>query len=337
MLEAYLPNAEAALRWIDADGDRDGDLFQEYHKHTPTGYENMDWKDSGDSMTWPDGTPVQGPKALCELQGYAYDAWRRMVEVYDALGQPDKAARLREKAAALHKKFNAVFWSEEHGFYAYLLDREKQPVPTVASNIGHLLWSGIVPRERAARVVDRLMRPDMNTGWGIRTLSSLHGAYNPYSYQNGSVWPHDNSLIALGFKRHGFAHEANAIARGISGAASHFLHSQLPELYAGIDQSTSPFPVPYLGANVPQAWAAGATFALLQAMLGLEQDAPNQRLWLDPALPSWLPDITLKGIPLGKDFLSLRFTREADRTLLKVLEGNEALIGYRPFMDGDPP
>jgi glycogen debranching enzyme len=332
LLATFLPNAEAALRWIDEEGDRDGDLFQEFQKRTEDGYENMSWKDSGDSMTWPDGTLVRGPKALCELQGYVYDAWRRMAEVFDALGQPDRAAALRDKAAALFGKFNEVFWNEELGFYAYLLDGDKRPVPTITSNAGHLLWSGIVPPDRAARVVARLMAPEMNTGWGIRTLSSQHGAYNPYSYQNGSVWPHDNSLIALGFKRYGFAADVAAIARGISEAASHFDSNQLPELYAGIDRAASPFPIQYLGANVPQAWAAGSAFALLQAILGIEQDAPNQRLWIDPALPSWLPDITLLDIPLGAERFSLRFVRDGEQSTCEVLRGDPASVQRRPFM-----
>ena len=174
-----------------------------------------------------------------------------------------------------------------------MLDGEKRKVLSVASNPGHLLWSGIVPPDRAARVVARLMAPDMNSGWGIRTLSAQHPAFNPYSYQNGSVWPHDNSLIALGFKRYGFAHEVGQIARDISGAASHFLLNQLPELYAGVQRGDTEFPVQYLGANVPQAWAAGSVFALLQAILGIRPDAPRGRIFVDPALPDWLPDITL--------------------------------------------
>jgi len=332
LLETYLPNAEAALRWIDEEGDRDGDLFQEYEKRTPSGYENMAWKDSGDSMVWPDGTLVQGPKALCELQGYVYDAWQRMAEVFDALKQPTRAATLRDKAATLFKKFNDVFWIEELGFYAYLLDGKKRPVPTIASNQGHLLWSGIVPPERAGKVVARLMAPDMNTGRGIRTLSSTHGAYNPYSYQDGSVWPHDNSLIALGFKRYGFAADVATIARGISDAASHFLLNQLPELYAGIDRATSPFPVQYLGANVPQAWAAGSAFALTQAILGIEQDAPNNTLWVDPALPRWLPDLLLTGIPLDSKRFSIQFTRRDQDTDFTVLDGDPGMVRRRPFM-----
>ena len=255
-----------------------------------------------------------------------------MAEVFDALEMADRAGALRKKADALFRKFNEVFWNEKLGFYAYLLDGEKRPVPTIASNAGHLLWSGIVPPDRASRVVARLMAPQMNTGWGIRTLSNEHGAYNPYSYQNGSVWPHDNSLIALGFKRYGFAAEVAAIARGISEAASHFESNQLPELYAGIARAESPFPVQYLGANVPQAWAASSVFALLQAMLGIEPDAPGRRLWIDPALPEWLPDITLVNVPLGVERFSLRFTRDGGQSHCEVVDGDPAVVQRRPFM-----
>jgi glycogen debranching enzyme len=333
LLETYLPNAEAALRWIDNDGDRDGDGLQEYQTRSPVGYENMAWKDAGDSMTYPDGTPVRGPKALCELQGYVYDAWVRMAEVFDALGKPERATELRQKAAALFKRFNEAFWDEDSGFYAYMLDGEKRKVMTVASNPGHLLWSGIVPADRAERVVKRLLAPDMNSGWGIRTLSSDHPAYNPYSYQNGSVWPHDNSLIVLGFKRYGFHAEAAQIARDISEAASHFLLNQLPELYSGVARNGANFPVQYLGANVPQAWAAGSCFALLQAMLGVQQDAPNDRLYVDPALPAWLPDVTLMDLRVGRRHIDIRFRRDGDKTVWDVLRGDAKIVEYRSSVE----
>ncbi|WP_158925150.1 glycogen debranching N-terminal domain-containing protein [Acidisphaera sp. S103] len=332
LLEKHLPNAEAALNWIDNYGDRDGDLLQEYQTRSPVGYENMAWKDAGDSMSYTDGSPVRGPKALCELQGYVYDAWVRMAEVFEALGKPERATELRGKAAALFKKFNETFWDEEGGYYAYMLDGEKQQVLTVASNPGHLLWSGIVPPDRAARVVARLMAPDMNSGWGIRTLSSKHPAYNPYSYQNGSVWPHDNSLIALGFKRYGFSAEAGHIARDISEAASHFLLNQLPELYAGVARGVGSFPVQYLGANVPQAWAAGSCFALLQAMLGIQPDAPNDKLYVDPDLPAWLPDVTLTDMRLGRRHLDIRFRRDGDKTVWEVLRGDAHVVSYRSWV-----
>jgi glycogen debranching enzyme len=329
LLHRHRANAEAALNWIDKYGDRDGDGFQEYQTRSPVGYENMAWKDAGDSMVYDDGTPVKGPKALCELQGYVYDAWKRMGEIFEVLGEPDRAAELRAKAAALYRRFDEAFWDEATGFYAYMLDGQKRKVLTVASNPGHLLWSGIVPPERAARVVARLMAPDMNTGWGIRTLSSRHPAYNPHSYQNGSVWPHDNSLIALGFKRYGFTDEVGQIARGISEAASHFMLNQLPELYAGIARSEMAFPVQYLGANVPQAWAAGSAFALLQAILGIQPDAPRNVLSVDPALPRWLPDVTLSDLRLGRRHFDIRFWRQGEETEFEVLRGEKAMVQRR--------
>src|SRR5215831_5072295 len=254
ILERHLETAEGCLSWIDKYGDRDGDGLQEYQTRSPVGYENMSWKDSGDCVVYPDGSLVKGPKALCELQGYVYDAWVRMAEVFDALGKPDRAQALRAKARALFDRFNEAFWDEELGFYAYALDGEKKKVLTVASNVGHCLWSGIVPAERAKKVVDRLMARDMWTGWGIRTLSARHPSFNPYNYQTGSVWPHDNAIIALGFKFYGFHAEAGRIAHDISFAASHFLLNQLPELYTAFEREETNFPVQYIGANLPQAW-----------------------------------------------------------------------------------
>ena len=329
LLEQHLGTAEACLDWIDNWGDRDGDGFQEYQTRSPVGYENMAWKDSEDSVLYPDGTPVKGPKALCELQGYVYDAWLRMAEVYDELDNPDRGRALRAKAEALLRRFNEIFWDEASGFYAYALDGDKRPVLTVASNPGHCLWSGIVPPERAGRVVTRLLAPDMNSGWGIRTLSSQHPAYNPHSYHNGSVWPHDNSIIAAGFKRYGFAAEAAAIAHDISRAAGHFLLNQIPELYAGIERDSTNFPVQYLGANVPQAWAAGSAFALLQAILGILPDAPRGRLYVDPHLPDWLPDVTLLDLRLGQSVFDIRFWREGESMRFEVLRGDPHAVETR--------
>jgi len=329
LIERHLPNAEACLTWIDKYGDRDGDGFQEYQTRSTAGYENMAWKDSGDAVMYPDGTLVRGPKALCELQGYVYDAWLRMADIYDELGEKRRANRLRKKAAILFKKFNEVFWDETSGFYAYALDGDKKKVLSVASNVGQCLWSGIIAPERAAIVVKRLMQKDMWSGWGIRTLSADHPSFNPYNYQTGAVWPHDNSLIALGMRRYGFAAEAAAVARVISGAASHFLQNQLPELYAGLQRDPTSFPVQYLGANVPQAWAAGSSFMLLQAMLGLDQDAPRGKLYVDPALPDWLPDVTLIDLRLGKRSFDIRFWRDGKDTVFKVLKGKRDVVERR--------
>jgi glycogen debranching enzyme len=326
LIERHLPAAEACLTWIDEYGDRDGDGFQEYQTRSAAGYENMSWKDSGDAVMYPDGTLVRGPKALCELQGYVYDAWLRMAEIYDELDNKRRANALRKKAAALFKKFNEAFWDEKSGFYAYALDGEKKQVLSVVSNVGQCLWSGIIAPERAEKVVKRLMREDMWSGWGIRTLSADHPAFNPYNYQTGAVWPHDNSLIALGMRRYGFAAEAAAVARDISRAASHFLLNQLPELYGGLQRDPTNFPVQYLGANVPQAWAAGTPFMLLQAMLGLQQDAPRGKLYVDPALPDWLPDVTLMDLRLGRRRFDIHFWRDGKDTAFKVLKGKSDAV-----------
>jgi glycogen debranching enzyme len=326
LLERHLETAEACLSWIDKYGDRDGDGFPEYQTRTPVGYENMGWKDSGDSVVYPDGSLVKGPVALCELQGYVYDAWVRMAEVFDALGKSDRAQELRAKAAALFAHFNEAFWDEELGFYAYALDGEKKKVLTVASNAGHCLWAGIVPPERAKKVVRRLMAPDMWTGWGIRTLSANHPAFNPYNYQTGSVWPHDNAIIALGFKFYGFGAEAARIAHDISVAASHFQLNQLPELYTAFEREETAFPVQYIGANVPQAWAAGSAFMLTQALLGFLPDAPRNKLYVDPSLPRWLPDLTVQDLRVGKHKLDIRFWREDEQTAFEVIKGDPKLV-----------
>jgi glycogen debranching enzyme len=335
LLKLHLPTAERCLEWIDHYGDRDGDGFQEYGTRSVAGLENQGWKDSGDGIVYPDGTLVQGPKALCELQGYVYDGWLRMAKIYDVLDKPTRAAELRAKAGALYKRFNETFWDEQAGYYALALDGRKQKVMSIASNAGHLLWSGIVPPERAARVVGRLMQPDMWSGWGIRTLSSQHAAYNPYSYQKGSVWPHDNGLIAQGFKRYGFAHEAGRIAQGIYEAGRFFTQNQLPELYAGLQHEGATFPVQYLGANVPQAWAAGSVFSLLQAVLGLQPDAAAGMLYVDPVLPGGLDDLTLRDLRVGEQRLDIRFWRHGETTEFEVLSGNAHAVARRDITEWD--
>jgi glycogen debranching enzyme len=267
----------------------------------------------------PDGSQVKGPKALCELQGYTYDAWLRMADMLEFFGDRDYAGALRKKAARLQQQFESAFWCEDIQFYAYALDGDKRPVKTIASNPGHLLWSRIATPQHAGQVIRRLLQPDMWSGWGIRTLSEHNPAFNPFSYQNGSVWPHDNGIIAMGFSHYGYAKEAAMIARDISEAASYFAFYRLPELYAGTKREPSTFPVQYLGANVPQAWAAGSIFHLLRAILGLEADAHKHILYVRPALPSWLPDITLHNLRVGGGSASIRVWNEANRSRFEVL------------------
>ena len=328
LLERHLPTAEHCLTWIDRYGDRDGDGFQEYQTRSPSGYENMGWKDSGDSVMYPDGSLVKGPKALCELQGYVYNAWIRMAEAFDTLGKANRASELRSKAADLFRRFNEAFWDEELGIYAYALDGDKKKVLSVASNVGHCLLSGIVARERAKKVVDRLMARDMWTGWGIRTLSADHPAFNPHNYQTGSVWPHDNAIIAMGFKVYGFHAEAARVAHDVCLAASHFYLNRLPELYTASERSGSNFPVQYLGANVPQAWAAGSVFLLTQALLGFMPDAPRNRLYVDPSLPTWLPDLTVRDLRIGRKKVDIRFWREGKGTAFNVIKGDPDLVEH---------
>ncbi|MCC2643137.1 MAG: hypothetical protein K0S45_3550 [Nitrospira sp.] len=328
----YEKAVEKCLGWIDQHGDRDGDGFQEYQTHSDQGYENMGWKDAGDAVVYPDGSLVKAPKALCELQGYVFDAKRRVADSAEYFGKPDLAKKLRQEAADLQQRFEERFWCEDLGFYAYALDGDKKQVKTIASNAGHLLWSGIVRPDRAERVMRRLLEPDMWSGWGIRTLSDRNPAYNPFSYQNGSVWPHDNGIIAMGFKRYGFAEEAAMVARDISEAGSYFQLNRLPELYAGTQRGPGTFPVQYLGANVPQGWAAGSVFHFLRAILGLDADAPRKTLYVDPSLPPWLPDITVSQLRVGRATLDLRFWREGAVTRHEILGLQGDLeVKLRPF------
>ncbi|PIG91535.1 glycogen debranching N-terminal domain-containing protein [Gloeocapsopsis sp. IPPAS B-1203] len=310
LLHDYRDTILQCIEWIDRYGDLDGDGFQEYQTRSPSGIENQGWKDSGDAIVYPDGSQVKAPKALCELQGYVFDAWMRMAEIFDYLDECDRANHLRCKAAKLQAQFEETFWCEDIGFYALTLDPDKKPVRTVASNPGHCLWSGIVSPERAAKVVQKLLAPDMYSGWGIRTLSANNPAFNPFSYHRGSIWPHDNGIIALGLKRYGFKEETARLARDLFEATSYFASYRLPELYSGVTRSPGAFPVPYIEANVPQAWAAGSIFHLLQAILGLQADAPNKLLYVDPCLPHWIPEITLNRLEVGEACIKLRFWQE---------------------------
>jgi len=341
VIERYLANVEAAMAWIDQSGDRDGDGFQEYATRSSHGYYNQGWKDAGDAIPAADGSLAPLPLAVCELQGYAYDAKIRLGDMYELLGRPKDAERVRAQAHRLFDRFNDAFWWEAEGTYYLGLDGEKRPIKTVASNAGHLLGSGIVPQERAGRVVRRLMADDMWSGWGIRTLSSDHPAYNPFSYHTGSIWPHDGATIAGGFRRYGFIDEAAQVTKGLFDAAERFVAYRLPELFAGLPRQMGAFPVQYLGANVPQAWAASAIFRLIALMCGIHvrSDATASTIFLDPALPDWLPSLSIRGLRAGRGAVDVRFedgTAEvlSNTTRFEIVHGPPPTHWSRPGDSG---
>ena len=288
-----------ALEWIERYGDRDGDGFVEYARRTDRGLSNQSWKDSGDSQRFHDGRMAEPPIAPVEVQGYVYDAKRGIAEIArNAWRDPELADRLDREADELRTRFNQAFWVEERGgFYVLALDAEKQPVDSRCSNMGHLLWSGIVPPERADAVADQLLSQSMWSGWGIRTMANDEAAFSPLSYHNGTVWPHDSALAAWGLARYGHVEASRRIARALIEAAGHFQWS-LPEVFAGFARTETPFPIAYPTAARPQAWAAGTPILLVRVLLGLEPDRPHQRLvsTVDDELPSWLDGLRLEGV-----------------------------------------
>jgi len=312
-LRAVRPNVERALEWIDRYGDSDGDGLQEYATRSSRGYYNQGWKDAEDAVLDSKGERAALPIALCEHQGYVVAAKRAWADVLEsALGDDRAAARLRSEADRLAELIEERFWWEAEGTYYLGLDGSKRPIDTVASNPAHLLWTEAVVPERARRVARRLLEPDMFSGWGIRTLASSHKAYNPFAYHLGTVWPHDNALAVAGFRHYGLDEEAVCVAEGIFDAAQRFAGCRLPELFAGLARDDGGFPVPYLGANVPQAWAAGAVVHLVTTLLGLSVDAANARVTLDPFLPQRLSEIRLENLRVDDASVDLRITREAD-------------------------
>jgi glycogen debranching enzyme len=290
------PNARAALAWIDQDGDRDGDGYVEYERRNPeTGLENQCWKDSWNSILFSDGTLAKLPRATCELQGYAYDARRRCARLARVVWNDDELAdTLDRQAEELKRSFNRDFWLGDRGYYALALDGDKRPVDSLTSNIGHLLWSGIVDEDRAGEVVEHLMGARLFSGWGVRTMAEGDGGYNPIGYHQGTVWPHDNSLIAAGLRRYGYHQEAATIAYAILEAAQYFL-GRLPETFAGYDRSLTHYPVEYPTACSPQAWATAAPLLLLRTLLGLE---PGDGVIVQhPVLPERIGELSLTGLP----------------------------------------
>ena len=304
-VERLMPHAERALEWLVNRGDRDGDGFVEYQRATDRGLANQGWKDSWDGVTFADGTVATGPIALCEVQGYTYAAY--LARAHFAWEAGDEAGRQEwaDRAAALKRAFNEQFWLDDQGWFALALDGSKRPVDSLASNMGHCLWSGIVDEDKAPAVAERLLSPEMFSGWGVRTLATSMGAYNPLSYHNGSVWPHDNALVAAGLMRYGFVEEAQRVAVAVLDAAAAF-GGRLPELYCGFDRATYDAPVPFPTSCSPQAWASATPVQLLRTLLRLDPWVPHGCVWLSPAMPAGFPDLTIDRLPLAGSRLRLR-------------------------------
>lgn len=318
-IEKIWPNIERALTWMDEFGDIDKDGFIEYARKAHHGLSNQGWKDSDDSVSHADGSLADSPIALCEVQGYAFEAKMKASELALALGKKRQAVTLKKQAALLKEKFIEAFWCEEIGMYALALDGQKKQCKVRSSNAGHCLFSGIASEAHAALMVRQLMSPDFFTGWGVRTLSSEEVRYNPMSYHNGSIWPHDNSLIAYGMARYGFKREAMQLMASLFDASLFMDLHRMPELYCGFERRYGEGPTLYPVACDPQAWAAGSVFLVLQACLGLSIQMPENKIWFrNPALPEFLEQIQLKNLKIGDNTLDITFVRDHHDVAINV-------------------
>ncbi|WP_166041399.1 amylo-alpha-1,6-glucosidase [Sphingosinicella sp. YJ22] len=319
-IRAIWPNIEAALDWLDQHGDSDGDGFVEYHRLTERGLANQGWKDSHDSIFHADGSLAEGPIALCEVQAYAYAARLAAADIADALSDGERSLRLREQADRLRRQFEEQFWLEDLGCYALALDGRKQPCRILSSNAGHALFTGIASPERAERLAALFMDRPFFTGWGIRTIANREPRYNPMSYHNGSVWPHDNALIAMGLARYGYKAQAARIFQGLVEAATYDEFSRLPELFCGFSRRRGRGFTAYPVACAPQAWAAAAPFALAAAAAGLEIDQKEACLKLHyPVLPPIVDAITLRDIEVAGSRLDVNLRRSHDDVTVEVI------------------
>ncbi|HIQ06200.1 MAG TPA: amylo-alpha-1,6-glucosidase [Anaerolineae bacterium] len=328
LFEELWPTIHRALAWIDCYSDLDGDGYVEYQRRSPVGVLHQGWKDTDQALLHADGSPVAPPIALVEVQGYVYDAKMRLAQLLARQKEKTLAARLDHEARVLQRRFNGDFWCPSLGFYAQALDGQKRPIAAVTSNPGHLLWSGILPRQRAARVMKRLLDSDLFSGWGIRTRTASDLFYNPMSYHNGAVWPHDTALIAAGLRRYGFNREAQRVAAALLEAGMAFPDRQMPELFGGFSRSKFGAPVPFPRACRPQAWAAGSVFLLLQVLLGLRADAAAQRLHLCPLLPDWLSEVSLSNLRVGQSCVDIRVSTQGMETRVEVVrsEGDVKVV-----------
>jgi glycogen debranching enzyme len=304
------PHIVRALEWIDTYGDMDGDGFVEYARKTPKGLFNQGWKDSWDSVRHQDGTIAEGPIALCEVQGYVYAAKNGASELARLLGHTGLADRLLAESASLKKRFEKAFWMEEEGFYALALDGKKRPCRVISSNAGHCLFTGIADPEKARVVIDRLMADDLYSGWGIRTLSAKESFYNPMSYHNGSIWPHDNALIGWGIGSFGYSEPAERMLGNLLDACAYFDLFRLPELFCGFKRRPGEGPTRYPVACSPQAWASGSIHLLVQACLGMHINGRDREIrFMNPTLPSILDHLLIENLHVGAHSLDLYIKR----------------------------
>ncbi|MEA2629315.1 MAG: hypothetical protein QOJ10_1775 [Chloroflexota bacterium] len=328
--------AEGCLDWIDHHGDRDGDGFQEYAPRSPKGYRNQAWRDAHDGVLDEAGVYPELPIGTCELQAYVYGAKVQMAPLFEAWGDPERAARLKAEAVELRRKFHETFWNESTGEVAFAIDGKKRAVGTVTSNPGHCLWMGLLDERRGRLAGERLLQRDMFSGYGLRTLSEQHPSYDPHSYQRGSVWPHDTVIAAAGLRRYGLDEHAWKMMDGLLAAVMCFEDIQMPELFSGLQKEESAVPVPYRMANVPQAWSAGAVVQMVRVLLGLEPDMPSGRLYLDPALPPWCSRLTIEELQVGRHRLRLQIERAEDGSCVVEVEppsGLEIVRGTPPWME----
>ena len=329
LVEDLLPAAYRALDWIDTYGDLDGDGFVEYLRRSKRGLANQGWKDSWDANIHRDGTIARPPIALAEVQGYVFDAKYRMASLLRHFGDSERADRLKKESSELAKRFEKSFWMPQRGFYAMALDADKKPLEVISSNPGQLLFTRIVGRERARAVVNRLMRPDMFSGWGWRTLSNEEQVFNPLSYHRGSVWPHDNSLIAHGMALNEHRAPVLRAFTTLFQAALTFRDYRLPELFCGVQRREHDIPVHYPVSCSPQAWASGSMFLILSSLLGIRPSAPRKELnVINPLLPDWLDHLHIRHLKIGKSLVGLDFTRRGERTFCNVVdvEGEKLLV-----------
>jgi glycogen debranching enzyme len=332
LVEEIWPNLEQALGWIERSGDRDGDGYVEYERRTERGLANQGWKDSPDSVSHQDGSLAHPPIALCEVQAYVHAAWRGAAQLAEATGRREQAEVWRRRAEALRERFEADYWIEELGTYALALDGDKRPCRVRSSNAGHVLYTGTARPDRAEKVCETLMASDSFTGWGVRTLSSRERRYNPMSYHNGSVWPHDNALIAAGMARYGKREPVLAILRGLTDASLFIDLHRMPELFCGFPRRPSEGPTRYPVACAPQAWAAGAVYLLLQAALGIAIDGRAGSIRFDrPVMPESLDWIRIDGLRVGSARVDLELRRYSGSVGVNVLrrEGRVDIVAVK--------